>query len=283
MTTFRCDASWSSLYALEEDLFMKIADDKDATKGEAIYKMKKKEKELLDTFMYVMNTGLLCNKGNVDINNKATIVDPATNRPLYIGEGLIPQIEAFASKFVYNNKPTLQLFNHIMSVMREKAQKDTGNNFTILCNAKFWDDINLVLGEYLANFRTDGTYMYSKGANKGQGGYVKVGATYNSYEFAGNTVTFVVDRTLTREYGTEKGYALCLDLTADKTTNQPAIAKFSLLGQDFIKSTISGVGGLDGRSSGEVASPVAASKMVMMGYGGIACFTPYRSFIVRQV
>ena len=75
-----------------------------------------------------------------------------------------------------------------MAVMREKAQNDTGNTFTIICNSKFWDDINLVLGEYLANFRTDGTYMFSKAANKGTGGYVKVGATYNSYEFAGNTV-----------------------------------------------------------------------------------------------
>ena len=67
MTTFRCDTS------IQEDVFMKIADDKDASKGEAIYKMKKKEKELLDTFMYAMNTGLLVNKGNIDVNGKSTI------------------------------------------------------------------------------------------------------------------------------------------------------------------------------------------------------------------
>lgn len=70
MTTFRCDTSWSSLYAIQEDVFMKIADDKDASKGESFYKMKKKEKELLDTFMYALNTGLLCNKGNIDVNGK---------------------------------------------------------------------------------------------------------------------------------------------------------------------------------------------------------------------
>lgn len=58
MTTYRCDTSWSSLYAIQEDVFMRIADDKDASKGEAIYHMKKKEKELLDTFMYALNTGL---------------------------------------------------------------------------------------------------------------------------------------------------------------------------------------------------------------------------------
>lgn len=282
MTTFRADTSWSSLYAIQEDVFMKIADDKDATKGEGIYKMKKKEKELLDTFMYALNTGLLCNKGNIDINGKATIQDPDTGRPIYIGEGLIPQIEAFASKFVYNDKPTLQIFNHIMNTMSEKAQSDTGNHFCILCNAKLWQDINLVLGEYLANFRTDGTYMYSKAANKGGGGYIKVGNTFSTYEYSGNTVSFCVDRALSREFGNEKGYGLCLDLTADKTTNTPAIAKFALTGKDFITNKIAGVGGIDGKSSGEVASNVAGSKMVMMTYAGIAAFTPYRSFIIRQ-
>lgn len=58
MTTFRADTSWSSLYAIQEQVFMNIADDKDQTKSEGIYKMLKKEKELLDTFMYAMNTGL---------------------------------------------------------------------------------------------------------------------------------------------------------------------------------------------------------------------------------
>lgn len=76
LTYFRHDASWSSLYALQEHVFMSIADDKDKTKSEGVYKMLKKEKELLDTFMYSVNTGLLLNKGNIDVNGKATIQDP---------------------------------------------------------------------------------------------------------------------------------------------------------------------------------------------------------------
>lgn len=55
MTTFRADASWSSLYALQENVFMSICDDKDKSKNEGVYKMLKKEKELLDTFMYAVN------------------------------------------------------------------------------------------------------------------------------------------------------------------------------------------------------------------------------------
>ena len=281
MTTFRADASWSSLYAIQENVFMSIADDKDQTKSEGVYKMLKKEKELLDTFMYAMNTGLTFNKGNIDVNGKATISEPETGRPIYIGEGLIPQIEAAANKYCYSNKPNLQLFNMIMSDIADKAQSDTGNKFIFIVNRKMWNDLQMTLGEYLANYKTDGTYMYSKSANKGLGGYVKVGATFDTYEYAGNQVSFVVDRALTREYPT-KGYGVCIDLTADKTSGTPAIAKFSLTGKDFMTNKIVGVGGYDGKSSGEVATNVAGSKLVMMGYAGVAAFTPYRSVIVRE-
>lgn len=281
MTTFRADASWSSLFAIQENVFMSIADDKDQTKSEGVYKMLKKEKELLDTFMYAMNTGLLLNKGNIDVNGRPTISEPETGRPIYIGEGLIPQIEAAANKYCYNNKPNLQLFNMIMADMADKAQSDTGNKWVFIVNRKMWNDINMVLGEYLANYKTDGTYMYSKSANKGLGGYVKVGATFDTYEYAGNQVSFVCDRALTREYP-DKGYGLCLDLTADKTTGTPALAKFSITGKDFMTNKIIGVGGYDGRSSGEVSSNVAGSKLVMHGYAGVAAFTPYRSVIVRE-
>lgn len=58
MTTFRADISWSSLYAAQENMFLKVSDDKDASKTEGVFKMLKKEKELMESFMYAMNTGL---------------------------------------------------------------------------------------------------------------------------------------------------------------------------------------------------------------------------------
>lgn len=151
-----------------------------------------------------------------------------------------------------------------MGDMASKAQDDTGNKFQFVCNRKLWEDINMVLGNYLADFRTDGTYMYSKSANKGEGGYIKVGSTFNTYEYSGNQVTFIVDRALSREYP-DKGYGVCVDLTADKTTSIPAIAKFTLQGGDMIVNTIEGVGGQSGKSSGTVSSNVAGSKRVIHG------------------
>ena len=38
----------------------------------------------------------------------------------------------------------------------------------------------------------------------------------------GNQISFVVDRALTREYP-DKGYGVCIDLTADKTSGTPAV------------------------------------------------------------
>jgi hypothetical protein len=59
--------------------------------------------------------------------------------------------------------------------------------------------------------------------------YIKVGPKgYNSYQWGGNSVTFTVDRTFTREFGSEKGYAVAIDLTADKTSAQPPIGLFTL-------------------------------------------------------
>ena len=47
--------------------------------------MDKKEKTLLDNFLYVRNNGLLFNKCNVDVNGKPTIVDPKYNKIQYWG------------------------------------------------------------------------------------------------------------------------------------------------------------------------------------------------------
>lgn len=84
----RVDVDYSALYAAQEEQFISIAEGKDqGPLTETIYKMDKKEKELLDNFLYVRNNGLLFNKCNVDVNGKATIVDPDTGRPIYIGDG----------------------------------------------------------------------------------------------------------------------------------------------------------------------------------------------------
>lgn len=258
ITTHRNDDSWSALFAAHEEMFITIGEGKD--NKETTFKMLKKEKQLLENFLTNRNQMLLFARTNVDANGKCTIVDPDTNRPIYIGDGIIPQVERYASKYVYN-KLTLDVFHTVINTMNEKAEKPTGNHYMFIVNEPLFAQLQSTLAGYLAQFHTEGTYLWSKSANS----YIKVGATFDSYEYMGNTITFKVDRTFSREYGFEKGYALCLDLTADQAGSEPPIAMFTLKGGDFITNKYIGVGGENGLTSGNVASPVAGSKMIMWG------------------
>ena len=126
MSYFRNDASFSSLFGALEDVFIRVAEGKDqGSMTERIYKMNKIERDLVENFMYARNMGLLFNKTSVGIDGKSTIMDPDTGRQIVIGDGLIPQIERYASKYAYN-KLTISAFTTAMSIMREKSLKDTG-------------------------------------------------------------------------------------------------------------------------------------------------------------
>ena len=276
MTTFRNDIDYSSLYAAHEENFIKISKgDGNGKLSETIYKMDRAKKVLLENHMYAKNSGYLFNRSNIDKNGRPTIVD-AQGRPIYIGAGIIPQIEKYASKYAYT-KFTIEVLRLILGQMNDKADAPTGNHYMFVVSEPLWNQMQVVLAAHLAAFQTDGTYLYSKAAND----YVKVGATFNTYEFGGNKISFRVDRTLTREYG-EKGFGVCIDLTADKTANAPALGLFTFKGGEFIQGTLEGLGGLDGLSSGKISSPVAGSKLAVMSYGGVAVFNPYKSFIIRE-
>lgn len=161
--------------------------------------------------------------------------------------------------------------------MSEKSDNPTGNHYAVVCNEALWQQMQYTLGKYLADNHVDGCHLWSKVAND----YISVGATYSTYRFGGNEVVFTVDRALSREYG-NKGYGICLDLTADSASGMPAVSMMTLKGGQCIQNYITGVGGLDGLSSGEVSSPVAGSKMVIHGYVGVCVWNPYRSFILRE-
>lgn len=273
MSTIRVDDTYSSKYALMEDTFIKIS--RGDANGDKIYRLEPMKKNLIENFLYARENMLLMAKGNVGVDGKATISDRVTGRPLYIGEGVIPQVERFASKYSAN-KVTINTFQQIISTMVEKAEKPTDNIFTFMCNEKGWSIVQRVLGEYLANRRTDGAYLWS---SQGAGKFVKVGNTFDAYEWGGNKIVFKVDRTLSREF--QDPYFMCLDLTTGKTSAQPPIQMFSLKGKDYIFNEVLGVGGRTGGDSGVVSSPVAGGLMTIHGYAGVGVFNPYRSFILK--
>lgn len=283
ITEHRNDISYSSRYAAMEDQFIRIAQGEGTGElKEKIFKLNKMEKDLLDNFHTVKNNALLWQKTTMDVNGKSTILTE-DGRPLIAGDGLIPQIERFASKYKYA-KLNINVINTVMDTMNQKAANATGNHYVFVVNDRLWGQVNTSLGDWLKLWGSTPTMLYSKATASmlKADNPVKVGATFTSYEVAGNTVSFMVDRALTKEYPT-KGYGICLDMSPDISTNQPAVAAFTLKGAEFVTSKYPGVGGIDGITSGIVSSPVAGSKLIVAGYAGIVAFAPYRSFIIEEV
>lgn len=283
ITEHRNDISYSARYAQMEDQFIKISQgDGNGELKEKIFKLNKMEKDLLDSFQTVKNNALLWQKTTMDANGKSTVLTD-DGRPLVAGDGLIPQIERFASKYKFA-KLNINVINTVLEQMNQKAVSATGNHYTFVVNDRLWGQINTVLGDWLKLWGSTPTMLYSKAA---QGlvkadNPMKVGGTFVSYEISGNTVSFMVDRALSKEYD-KKAYGICLDMTPDMSTNQPAIAAFTLQGAEFVTSKYPGVGGVDGITSGIVSSPIAGSKLIVAGYSGIAAFAPYKSFIVEEI
>ena len=197
---------------------------------------------------------------------------------IYIGDGVIPQIERFASKYAFS-KLNESVFQTVLATMGQKAKRPMGNTWVFICNERFWNLVQSCLLKFLADYKATGDgLLWSQKAN----GYVSVGNTFDCYEFGGNKLMFKCDRAFSNEYGYDKGYCMVIDLTADLTAGRAPISMFTLKGGDFITNKLEGVGGMDGLSSGTVASPVAGSKLIYWGYSGVGVFNPYQSFILRS-
>ena len=274
----RVDVSFSARYDALEDQFIKIAQgDGAGTLKEKIFKLNTKEKDLLDSFQTAKNQGLLWDKSTMDANGKATVFTE-DGRPLIQGDGLIPQYERFASKMQYA-RLDISVIDLVMRQMAEKSVNPTGNTWVFAVNNVLWGQINSTLRDWLKLWNSTPTLLYSKatGTNVKADNPLKVGGTFVTYEVMGNTVSFVVDNALSKYYPS-KGYGICMDLTPDMSTGNPAVGAFTLKGKEFITNKFTGVG----FQNGEVASPVAGGKLIVSGYYGIAAFAPYKSFILRQ-
>ena len=267
----RVDIDASARYEVFEQSFIKLAKGSDANGWEEkIFAWPEKKKVLLENFMAARNQSLLWQHTTMDVDGKATITD-AEGRPIIAGDGIIPQIQRYASKFNYTTLDT-KLFNRMLITLSKKCNSATGNNFVFVVNSKLYYDMQEALASYLDTKVTDHAYLWNKEGKK-----IKVGATYGTYEFAGNTLAINVDNALDLEYP-DKGFGLLLDLTGEKYGNRPAIEMFTVKGHQFMENHYTGVG----IQSGAVASPTAGVKYIMSGYCGVAVYSPSRSVLLYE-
>jgi hypothetical protein len=189
---------------------------------------------------------------------------------------IIPQIERFATKFVFN-KLNARMFEQAMDEMIAKCDNPQGNVFTFIVNTKMNTMVQRVMAAWLRDWKTDGGFIWSKGTN----GYVKVGTTFDSYTYNGNTIVFKLDRSLDLEFP-NKAFGMFIDLTTDGN-GRAGLQMFTFKNGQLIHNYITGVGGRNGMSSGEVSSPVAGSKVINWGYAGVGVMNPYRSAILEEL
>jgi len=270
----RASTSWSGDFAMAEDVFIQVG--KDPKSADSYFKMNKKEKECLDTFLISREQNCLFSETNYDVNGKCLDQDDH-GRDIPMGDGVIPQIERYCDKFSYSIM-TSDVLDDVLSAMREKSNTPTGNTYAVVCNERFYDQVGkLMMADLRFVSSADGGYFYSKAAS----GKIKVGAEFDTYTMQGNTITFMPDRVLSQEYP-DGGYGIFLDTGADLSSGRPNIASFTLQGAEMISGSLNGMGGANGNTSGEISTSVHGSSYHLLGYSGVMVFNPYMSFIISE-
>ena len=81
-----------------EDVFIQIGK---GQQDDPVYVMNTAEKDCLDSFMAARNNALVWGKSNLDKSDKPTIYDSETGRPIVSSDGIISQVERFATKMLF--------------------------------------------------------------------------------------------------------------------------------------------------------------------------------------
>lgn len=240
--------------------------------GGDLFTMPQIEKDLLDQIYLAFENSMLLGPGNFDDNGKVLITEE-DGREIPMGVGLIPTIKKYCGQtryFFLSDK----VLREVISACVEKMENRTGNTIAVACNWRMYEQAQIVLDNLLKT-RTHDAYFYSKDGKK-----IKVGAEYNAYEFAGNTIVFMHNDALTERYP-EKGYGVFID--TNRYGEDCNVQMMTLKGMSLFKGSLLGMGGKGGGDNVEnMGSTVHASRYEMMGYRGIKLANPYTSHILEE-
>jgi hypothetical protein len=274
LSRHRASTSWSSDFAQQEEVYIQTGKDPKTTAS--YYKMVKKEKECLDNFLLSRENNCIFGQSNFDINGKCLLQED-DGRDIPMGDGVIAQIERYCDKFFYSvlNSET---FISVLAAMRDKSGQSQGNTYAVVCNERLWDDVGRTMATDLRFISAaDGAWFWSKQKND----KVNLGNTFDTYRFQGNTITFMPNRALSQEFP-DYGYGIFLDTGADLTTGRPNVAMFTVEGAEMLQGNLVGMGGMDGKTSGNISTSVAGSQWHLLGTSGAMVFNPYKSFVLQE-
>ena len=236
------------------------------------FKALEPEKELIDYYLLTREQHLLFGENNHDVNGKCLLQDEMGN-DIPMGSGVIEQIERYCDKFSYSTLTT-SIFDDAIDSVIQRTGKYTGNHITVICNHLGLKQAMDAMLNKLRDFAQLGAWYYTRDKNE-----VNVGANFQQYHYNHNYLTFTIDEALTKEYR-DFGYLVFLDTSL--INGKANVQTFTLKGREMLTGTLRGLGGADGRSSGDIATPIDGSEMHIMGYSGIVVFNPYAGFIMKE-
>lgn len=236
------------------------------------FTMSTMEKDLLDLLYLSFENSMLLGHGNFDDKGNC-LITMEDGRPIPVGEGLIPQAKRFCGQQRYFNFSEKVLRNALNDIVARKKRK-TGNHLVFMVNWIMYQQAQELLDSILKTRTTD-SYFYDVKGNK-----IKVGAEYNSYTFAGNTITFMENEALTERYP-EKGYGISIDM--DMYDGEPNIQMVTLDGMSLFRGDMIGMGGkTGGESVSNLGTLVHGGRVEFMGYRGLKLANPYAAHILEQ-
>lgn len=302
MTKIRAGQPYSSDFKATESLYFMT--DKDIEKATVerggrykVFRLDSIEQQVLDHFFTSANTQLLLGRTNIDETTGRPTIQLANNQDVIIGNGLIAQYEKYAHYIDYTNLHVRDFQDAIENIAEKRGQSQ-GNHITVLCNrifsrqkAKALQDQIGIIAPY-----NNGAWFFSKDFKPGEDGVTKhkvakkilanditVGATFSTYIYEGNTITFIVDEALTNHYQ-DRGYAIFIDtgVYEDEKGKTPAVHLKTLKGRELVKNHITGMGGINGSTSGVVSQSLDASRFEVLGWRGVCVRNPYAATILEE-
>ena len=117
-------------------MFIQLSRGSDANGWESkVFAWPDKKKILLDNFMEARNNMMLWQHTTMDENGKSMLYD-RQGRPVIAGDGIVQQIQRYASKYNYT-KLTPSLLNEMILTLTKKCDKVTGNTFVFICSENY--------------------------------------------------------------------------------------------------------------------------------------------------
>ena len=308
LTKIRAGQPYSGDFRATQDLYFTTDEDakkiKEGKTGFKIFKLSSIEQQVLDHFLISANGSLLMGRSSVDESTGRSSIQLSNMQNVITGDGIIAQYERYAHYIDYTNGLLhVKDFQDAIENICERRGQSQGNHITVICNRRFSRQKATALQNAINTFAAsnNGTWFFSKdtgevyGAKDAFGGKskmkqvkvmphdVSVGSTFNTYIYEGNTITFIVDEALTNHYQ-DRGYAIFIDtgIYEDETGQVPAVHLKTLKGRALVKNYITGMGGVDGRSNGQVSTASDFSRFEVLGWRGACVRNPYAATIMVE-